>query len=185
MHDNRDLDALVDEALSSYTTAEPDPSLRARIMMHAAEDAPSQKRLWLFAPAAACAAALVIIFLLHPSTPAPHPEPSPATSTASAHAPHAPVRAVPQQAIHPHPALAAQRTRRRERAALIRNVSFPSPTPLTPQESLLLKFAMEHPNQARQVLAAPASRPIENAPLAIASIHIAALSESQQSQHSQ
>jgi hypothetical protein len=42
---------------------------------------------------------------------------------------------------------------------------------------------MEHPDQARQVLAAPASRPIENAPLAIASIHIAALSESQQTQH--
>jgi hypothetical protein len=185
MHDNRDLDALIDEALSSYTTAEPDPSLRARIMMHAAEDGPTQKRLWLFAPAAACAAALVIIFLLHPSTPAPHPELSPATPTASAHAPHAPVRVVPQQSIHPHPALAAHRTRRRERPALIRNDSFPSPTPLTAQESLLLKFAMEHPDQARQLLAAPPSRPIENAPLAIASIHIAALSESQQSQHSQ
>jgi hypothetical protein len=183
MHDNRDLDALVDEALSSYTTAEPDPSLRARIMTRVAEDAPSQKRLWLFAPAAACAAALVIVFLLHHSTPAPHPSPSPATSAASAHAPHTPVRVVPQQAIHPHPALAAHRTRRRERPALLRNDSFPSPTPLTAQESLLLKFAMEHPDQARQVLAAPASRPIENAPLAIASIHIAALSESQQTQH--
>jgi hypothetical protein len=188
MRDNRDLDALdldalIDEALSSYTTAEPDPSLCARIMTRAAEDAPSQKRLWLFAPAAACAAALVIVFLLHPSRPAPHPSPSPATSTASAHAPHAPVRAMPQQSIHPPPALAAHRTRRRERPALLRNDSFPSPTPLTAQESLLLKFAMEHPDQARQVLAAPASRPIETAPLAIASIHIAALSESQQTQH--
>jgi hypothetical protein len=182
MHDNRDLDALVDEALSSYTAAEPNPSLRTRIIAHAAEAAPGQKRLWLLAPAAACGA-LVIVFLLHPSTPAPHPEPSPAASIASAHAPHAPVRAVPQQAIHPHPALAAHRTRRREPPALIRNVSFPSPTPLTAQESLLLKFAMEHPDQARQVLAAPASRPIENAPLAIASIHIAALSETQQTQH--
>ena len=74
MHDNRDLDALVDEALSSYTAAEPDPSLRTRIIAHAAEAAPAQKRLWLFAPAAACAAALVIAFLLHPSTPATHPE---------------------------------------------------------------------------------------------------------------
>ena len=187
MHDNRDLDALVDEALSSYTAAEPDPSLRTRIMAHAAEPAPGQKRLWLFAPAAACAAALVIVFLLHPWTlhlriPAPHPEPSPATSIASAPAPSASARTVPPPINHPHPALAAHRTRRRERPASIRNVSFPSPTPLTAQENLLLKFAMEHPDQARQVLAAPASRPIENASLAIASIHIAALSETQQTQ---
>jgi hypothetical protein len=44
---------------------------------------------------------------------------------------------------------------------------------------------MEHPDQARQVLAVPASRPIENAPLSIASIHIAALSEIQQTQQRQ
>ena len=55
MHDNRDLDALVDEALSSYTAAEPNPSLRTRIIAHAAEAASGQKRLWLLAPAAACA----------------------------------------------------------------------------------------------------------------------------------
>ena len=182
MHDNRDLDALVDEALSSYTAAEPDPSLRTRIIAHAAEAAPGQKRLWLLAPAAACAAALVIVFLLHPSTPASHPEPSTATSTASAPAPPAPVKAIVPM-THPHPALAAHSTRRKELPALMRNVSFPSPTPLTAQENILLNFAMEHPDQARQVLAAPASRPIENAPLAIASIHIAALSETQQTQH--
>jgi hypothetical protein len=182
MHDNRDLDALVDEALSSYTAAEPDPSLRTRIIAYAAEAAPVQKRLWLLAPAAACAAALAIAFLLHSPTPAPHPVPSPATSTASAPAPPAPMRAATPPITRPHPALAAHRTHRRERPALMRNVSFPSPTPLTAQENLLLKFAMEHPDQARQVLAAPASPPIENAPLAIASIHIAALSETQQTQ---
>jgi hypothetical protein len=41
---------------------------------------------------------------------------------------------------------------------------------------------MEHPAQARQVLTAPAARPIEAAPLSIAPIHIAALSETQQTQ---
>lgn len=179
MPNDRDLDAILDEALSSYTAAEPNPSLRVRIMAHAAEGAPSPKRLWLFAPAAACAAALVIVFLLHSSTPAPHPEPSPAASTASA---PAPPKAVLPPITHPHPALAAHRTRRSERAALMRNASFPSPAPLTAQENILLKFAMEHPEQARQVLAAPAAEPIENAPLAIASIQIAALSETQQPQ---
>jgi hypothetical protein len=65
---------------------------------------------------------------------------------------------------------------------MMRRASFPSPTPLTAQETILLKFAMEHPDQARQVLTAPATRPIENAPLSIAPIHIAALSETQQTQ---
>jgi hypothetical protein len=187
MHDNRDLDALVDEALSSYTAAEPDPSLRARIMAHASEAAPSQKRLWLFAPAPACAAALVIVFLLHPwtlhlRTPAPRPEFSPAASTASAPAPPAPVKAVLPPITHPHPALASHRTSRRQRPTMMRRASFPSPTPLTAQETMLLKFAMEHPDQARQVLTTFATRPIENAPLSIAPIHIAALSETQQTQ---
>ena len=63
MADNRDLDALVDEALASYTAAEPDPALRARIMAYAAEVRPRPKRLWLLAPAAICAAALAIAFL--------------------------------------------------------------------------------------------------------------------------
>jgi hypothetical protein len=187
MHDNRDIDALLDEALSSYTAAEPDPSLRARIMAHTAEAAPRQKRLWLLAPAAACAAAFAIAFLLHTwrlhlRTPAPRSESSTATSTASTPTPPAPLRAVLPPITDPRPALAAHRNRRSERRTLIRKPSFPSPTPLTAQENILLKFAMEHPNQARQVLAAPDSRPIENPPLAIASIHIAALSETQQTQ---
>jgi hypothetical protein len=68
---------------------------------------------------------------------------------------------------------------------MMRRASFPSPTPLTAQETILLKFATEHPDQARQVLAAPSTRPIENPPLAIASIHIAPLSETQQTQQRQ
>ena len=182
--DNRDLDALVDEALASYTGAEPDPSLRVRIMANAAEASPRPKRLpkglWLLAPAAACAAALAIAFLYHPAAPAPPP---PATaSTASTPESPAPVSSVPRQTTHPHPALAGHRSRRGERPAQLRDASFPSPTPLTAQESIVLKFAMEHPAQARQVLTAPAARPIENAPLSIAPIHIAALSETQQTQ---
>ncbi len=59
-YDNRDLDALVDEALASYTAAEPDPSLRARIMANAAEARPRPKRLWLLVPAAVCAAAILL-----------------------------------------------------------------------------------------------------------------------------
>jgi hypothetical protein len=185
MDDNCDLDALVDEALASYTAAEPDPSLRARIMANAAEARPRPKRLWLLVPAAACAAALAIAFLYHPAAPAPRPEPPATASTASAPESPQPVSSLPRQTAHPHPALAAHRPRRSERAALLRDASFPSPAPLTAQENIVLKFAMEHPAQARQVLTAPAARPIENAPLSIAPIHIAALSEPQETQHLQ
>jgi hypothetical protein len=183
-YDNRDLDALVDEALASYTAAEPDPSLRARIMANAAEARPRPQRLWLLAPAAACAAALAIAFLYHAVAPAP-PAPPASASTVSTPESPAPVSSVPRQTTHPHPALAAHRSSRGERPALLRDASFPSPTPLTAQENIVLKFVMEHPAQARQVLTAPAARPIENAPLSIAPIHIAALSETQQTQQRQ
>src|SRR4051794_40538802 len=108
--DNRDLDALIEEALASYTSAELDPSLRTSIMAHVAEAAPRPKRLRLLAPAAACAAALVFVFLLHPwtlhlRTPALPPEPSMATSAASAPVPPAPMRAALPPTTHPHPAL--------------------------------------------------------------------------------
>jgi hypothetical protein len=181
-----ELDRLLDQALASYVNQEPDPVLRTRIMANAAEAGPRPKRLWLLAPAAACAAAaLAIAFLYHPASPAPRPQHSATASTASAPESPIPLSSVPRQTTHPHPALAAHHSRRSEQAALLRDASFPSPTPLTAQENIVLKFAMEHPAQARQVLTAPAARPIENAPLSIAPIHIAALSEAQETQHLQ
>ena len=183
MADNRDLDALVDEALASYTAAEPDPALRARIMAYAAEVRPRPKRLWLLAPAAICAAALAIAFLYHPAAPAPRPGPPATASTASAPESPAPVSSLPPQTTHPHPALAAHRSRGSERPALLRNASFPSPTPLTAQETILLRFAQQHPEQAREVLSPPPSGPLQTDPVIIAPIQIADLSGSQPDSH--
>jgi hypothetical protein len=180
-----ELDRLLDQALASYVDQEPDPTLRTRILARVAEAEPSPKRLWLLAPAAACAAAILIALLYHPASPAPLPQPTATASTASAPESPVPVSSVPRQTTHTHPALAAHHSRRSEQPALLRDASFPSPTPLTAQENIVLKFAMEHPAQARQVLTAPAARPIENAPLSIAPIHIAALSETQQTQQRQ
>jgi hypothetical protein len=180
-----ELDRLLDQALASYVDREPDPTLRTRILARVAEAEPSPKRLWLLAPAAACAAAILIALLYHPASPAPLPQPTATASTASAPESPVPVSSVPRQTTHTHPALAAHHSRRSEQPALLRDASFPSPTPLTAQENIVLKFAMEHPAQARQVLTAPAARPIENAPLSIAPIHIAALSETQQTQQRQ
>jgi hypothetical protein len=184
--DDRDLDQQIDRALASYADQEPDPALRTRILARAAEAAPRSRRLWLLVPAATCAAAFLIALLLHPAMHPPRPVPAaePPTTASTASAPQSPaaVPAAPGQMIRPRSVLAAHRTRRGERPAVLRDASFPSPAPLTAQESIVLKFAMEHPAQARQVLSSLAARPIENAPLSITPIHIAALSETQQTQ---
>jgi hypothetical protein len=184
MHDDRELDELLDRALTSYVDQEPEPSLRGRIYARTIETARPIRR-WLLGTAAACAAALLVAFLLHPATHSSLPElPAPSVHTSSASTPESPasITTSPQQMGHPHAVLTAHRIRRNERPALARSASFPSPSPLTAEESILLNFAAKHPEQARQILAAPATGPIENAPLAIAPIHIAALSETQQTQ---
>jgi hypothetical protein len=187
MDDNRDLDALVDEALASYTAAEPDPSLRTRILARAAEAEPSPKRLWLLAPAAICAAALLIVLLLHPAMRSPRPVPASEPAIASVSQSTAPVTATPRQMVRPSAVLTSRRSRRSEHAASARTSSFPSPSPLTAEESILLNFAASHPEQARQVLTSAAvdRAPLDTKPLSIEPVHIAALSEPHETQHLQ
>jgi hypothetical protein len=184
MHDDCELDELLDRALPSYVDQEPEPSLRARIYARTIETAPRPMRRWLLGTATACAAALLVAFLLHPATHSSLPELPPSsvhTSSASAPDSHTAAATPSRQMVRPRAVLTAHR--RNERPALARSATFPSPSPLTAEESILLNFAATHPEQARQILAAPSTGPIENAPLAIAPIHIAALSETQQTQH--
>lgn len=185
MHDDRELDELLYRALASYVDQEPEPSLRARIYARTIETVAPPMRRWLLGTTAACAAALLVAFLLHPATHSSLPEVPPSsvhTSIASAPDLHTAAAAQSRQMVRPRAVLTAHRIRRNERPALARSASFPSPTPLTAEESILLNFAAKHPEQARQVLAAPSRGPIENAPIVIAPIHIAALSETQQTQ---
>ena len=51
--------------------------------------------------------------------------------------------------------------------------------PLTEEEATLLRFAQQHPEQAREVLSPPPSGPIHIDPVIITPIQIAALSASQ------
>jgi hypothetical protein len=182
MHDDRELYELLDRALASYVDQEPEPSLRARIYARTIETAAPPMHRWLLGTAAACAATLLVAFLLHPATHSSIPElPASSVHTSSASTPESPASITsPRQLVRPRAVLTAHR--RNERPALARSASFPSPSPLTAEESILLNFAAKHPEQARQILAAPSTGPIENAPLAIAPIHIAALSETQQTQ---
>jgi hypothetical protein len=187
MADDRDLDAQLDRALASYADEEPDPALRTRILARAAEATPRPKRFWLLAPAATCAAAVLIALLLHPPTRSPRLAPAAQPAIASAPELTAPAPAAPRQTVHPHAVLAARPTRRSARSAIPRTGSFPSPSPLTAEESILLNFAASHPEQARQVLTSAAAdrAPLDTKPLSIEPIHIAALSEPEETQHLQ
>jgi hypothetical protein len=182
-----ELDRLLDQALASYVNQEPDPALRTRILARVAEAEPSAKRLWLLAPAAACAATIMIALLLHPAMRAPRPVPAAEPAIASVSQSPAAVPATPRQMIRPPAVLTSRRTRRSEHAAPARTGSFPSPSPLTAEESILLNFATTHPQQARQVLTTTAAdrAPLVTKPLSIEPVHIAALSEAQETQHLQ
>ncbi len=173
-----ELDTLLDQALASYVDQEPDPALRTRILARAAEAKPSPKRLWVLAPAAACAASILIALLLHPPSRSPHPQPAAEPAIASVSQSPAAVPAAPRQMIRPRAVLTTRRTRRSERSAALRDASFPSPTPLTAQETILLRFAQQHPKQARDVLSPPPSGPLQFDPVIIAPIQIADLSGS-------
>jgi hypothetical protein len=187
MANDRDLDELLDRALASYVDAEPDPSLRARVMARTAE-APA-RRTWRIAwlAAAACAAALLIAFLLYPAHRVDQDRAvtdraiqTPAASTTPPQPPAASAKLDPTLtgSRHPHVVAATYRRYRTEPIAPRRSISLAS-APLTEEEATLLRFAQQHPEQARQVLSPPPSGPLQTDPLVIAPIQIAELSGSQ------
>ena len=180
MHVDRDLDAILDQALASYTHAEPDPGLRARIVARA-EETPARPWRSIVWPAAIAlsAAALLVGFMLHPTSPLPKPE-SPAAPIASA-PPPAIVTPRSTTSVHRDNAKFTRHRNFGTVPSIGRRRTFPSPTPLTAEEKALLRLATEHPQQARQALA-PAPEVIESAPLTVEPIRIAALSEPQSPQ---
>jgi hypothetical protein len=62
------------------------------------------------------------------------------------------------------------------------NISLAS-APLTEEETILLRFAQQHPEQAREVLSPPPSGPLQTDPVTIAPIQIADLSGSRPDSH--
>ena len=182
-YDDHKLDELLDRVLASYVEQEPDPSLRARIVARTAE-APARhpwRIAWL--AATACAASLLLAFLLYPADrPQNH-----VFEDRVVQAPVAPLQphansAKLDRATHPHVAPATRRRYRKERIAPDRSITLGS-APLTEEETMLLRFAQQHPEQAREVLSPPPSGPIHIDPLNIAPIQIAALSASQTDAH--
>jgi hypothetical protein len=182
-YDDRDLDQQIDRALASYADQEPDPALRTRILARVADAAPRTRRLWLLA-LAACTV-LAVMFVYFGVTPVPRRN-------------EAGVRAMPTSTSAPDPSGAVRRSSRTEQTSIDRPIhpvhrvvrkplltlvrKRPGITAgtntLTAQERLLLQFAAEHPEQARDALK-DSPRSVAPEPLTIAPIQIAAISISQ------
>jgi hypothetical protein len=179
MTDDREFDDLLDRALASYVDEEPDASLRTRILAQLDDAARRPRWIWWSGTLAASAAALLIAFLLHPAA---HPGNGIAGTPQSAALPSTAAAAVPQGTVRRRAVSTVRRKNKVNPPTLPRSDSFPSPTPLTAEESLLLKFATEHPAQAQQVLTITAQdrAPLDTKPLSIEPIRIAALLDSQE-----
>jgi hypothetical protein len=144
-----ELDSLIDGALAEYSKVEPLAGLEERVLARVRRPRRSRRWWWLAVPVAA-----VVVLLLRPA-------PEVAPPVVALVAPPAPPVVAPSPARH--------RVVRRARPAELpkRNV-FPTITPLTAEERLLIHVASTHPEE----LASPATpageieiKPIEIAPL--------------------
>src|SRR5882757_3825981 len=131
MADDRELDAILDEAFASYADAEPDPALRVRIMECISQSSMRPPWLWAFGSAAVCILALLVSFLnlpMHRIAEAP----------AVARSPRPPVELSPPPArvVRSRLPIGQEVPRRREK--LPHKAVFPTPTPLTAEENILL-----------------------------------------------
>jgi hypothetical protein len=181
MPDDRDFDALLDQALAGYVDAEPGPFLRARIMAAAAE--PHRRwPVWTFAGVAACTAALALTLFL------PHLKEAPPAANTTAAAPSFTPARPSSQTVPPvqqaHSVRTAHRARHIENAALEHSRFHAADDALTEEDRILLKFIAEHPKEARQALMPPPNQPVEIKPITVQPIQVAGLSEFGESKNS-
>ena len=188
MHDQDDLDRVLDSALSSY--AAPAPGFEERILgsvTAAGRAHPEPRRSWLqwaiAIPAAACLLIALALFL--------HPRPRKMSGVQ--HARNAPaVSQAPRQetaASSGTPALPHPRPRRAlprmpgimpaVAAGLPKRDLFPTPQPLTPAEQAFIRYVATAPEQDRRSLLEAQAK--QDAPLAISAIKIAPITIPDQS----
>jgi hypothetical protein len=151
-----ELDKLIDGALSTYSTAEPLAGLEQRILNRAR--ARRARWPWLLAAVAVAAAILIAVQVRKPeSTPfvALAPPPAPVVAPVMPARPLTPSR--DRKGAVPHVA-----------RTLPKRQVFPTETPLTHEERLLVQLAESHP---QELVIRPADqieiKPIEIAPLQI------------------
>jgi hypothetical protein len=155
-----DLDRILEEGLAGYPNAEPLAGIEDRILARIGATQTPRPSYTLFALALAACVVGLALFLLPTRQPLPSNVGRPAPAV-----PPLPVRpATAAHASEPTPA------RRFQAAALRKRRVFPTPSPVTSQEHLLLLLAAKDPDQADQAFASlrrAQDEPLEIAPLVI------------------
>ena len=153
------LDEMLDSLLADYSSAEPRPGFETRILATVRSQRRRRKLTfgWIFAGGLAIASAVIAITLNHQMT-LPEP-PAIVTATTSVPAIVRPATEVVRSATrNTRPASQALT----QEVAEVKQEVFPSPTPLTEQEKLLLQYlratpreevvAQSHPDKPVEVL---------------------------------
>lgn len=154
-NNDRKLDELLDNMLATYFAAEPRPGLETRILANLKEQSVEQASrrrfgwMWIGGIAAAAAVILLMTYFWRP-------QPQPAVPQIATHAPQKtnPAPKLPKKA----PALSATSHSKRIRPAVstarvayevvaVRQEVFPSRSPLSEQEKLLLRYLARTPRQ--------------------------------------
>ena len=182
MHDDSELDRLLDAALKTCGEAEPSPDLARRILNRAQQDSPKRHPIlawgwgWAWPLATAVAAILLMTLVLAhdfavaplPVTVASIPGP-PALRSAETHAQL-------RRAGRTYRGLAAFSPRTRTTAPARAALTGPRPLALTytPQELVLIAFVEQHPKEAQEVQEAARRdmEPLHEQPLVIAPVQI-------------
>ncbi len=192
--DARELDAILDAGLASYSSAEPRLGMEQRLLRAVLAQKKPRLLWWEWAAgafASACVLAIVIFALTHgntvhapkvvQSTPAGHGVPPSKIGT-----PEAPVR--PRVAVVGQTNLGsgkretegkqavAQANRRRTSA----DEMFPSPQVLSEEESRIIALVDQHPAEISQAMIEAQTRSVE--PVRVAAIHIEPLNRNGQQQ---
>jgi hypothetical protein len=168
---DKHIDEMLDSLLANYSSAEPRPGLETRILANlrqteekeAAHGCWSFKWLWAGVVAAALVIAMALMSGLHRATPPTNtivetrqPAPQPQIQPRAQIAPQTTAR------VHRHKPSAVPAARQNAALALSqRPAVFPTPTPLSEQEKLLLSYlagtpreevvAQSHPDEPRVV----------------------------------
>lgn len=140
---NRDIDELLDAALALYGSEEPRPGLEARILAGVnAGGRATRPRAWAWGLAAA-AALLILVLVLHIREHRPRPSLIPAPAAANHPQPSPTVAGTKPQELHALP-----RETRSARVTQPWPALFPTPTPITEEEKLLVAYVRETPKSA-------------------------------------
>jgi hypothetical protein len=161
------IDEMLDSLLANYSSAEPRPGLETRILanLHEAEKTPQGwgnfKWLWAGAVAAAIIVAAVLIggrhriapptnVIVKTNSPAPQPEIQP----------RAPIAPKETARIHRHKPPAPALPQNANLALSQRPAVFPTPTPLSEQEQLLLRYYTGTPREEVVAQSHPPDEPL-------------------------